>query len=142
MMLTLYATRSPMLLEGDNCTYENDTPFTLHIIDLGDAATCGTAAPFKVSVLLDGEKSVIESTIIVEYLDCIIWSVRLVLDAAAALVPVRRSLFDNYVHRRCRRRLRRARRETRRRCGDSLASEPDTAYLARAPDGERAGSQR
>ncbi|SFA99380.1 glutathione S-transferase [Collimonas sp. OK607] len=106
MMLTLYAHPfASYCWKAIIALYENDTPFTLHIIDLGDAASTAELErlwPFKkFPVLLDGEKSVIESTIIVEYLDLHHpGPVRLVpLDAAAALdVRFADRFFDNYVH--------------------------------------------
>ncbi|HWX00735.1 glutathione S-transferase family protein [Collimonas sp.] len=84
--------------------YENDTPFTFHAVDLSNAAAAaelGRLWPFKkFPVLLDGDKSVIESSIIVEYLDLHHpGPLRMVpLDAAAALdVRFADRFFDNYV---------------------------------------------
>jgi glutathione S-transferase len=53
--------------------YENDAPFTFRVVDLGDATSAAEQERLwlfkKIPVLVDGEKSVIESTIIIEYLD-------------------------------------------------------------------------
>ena len=84
---------------------ENATPFTYREIDLGDpdsAAQLERLWPFKkFPVLVDGEKSVIESTIIIEYLSLNYpGRARLLpVDAAAALdVRFVDRFFDNYVH--------------------------------------------
>ncbi|MET1028838.1 MAG: glutathione S-transferase family protein [Dongiaceae bacterium] len=85
--------------------YENATPFAFRVIDLGDAASAAELErlwPFKkFPVLVDGETSVIESTIIIEYLDLHHpGPARMVpVDAAAALdVRFADRFFDNYVH--------------------------------------------
>ncbi len=106
MMLTLYAHPfASYCWKVIIALYENDTPFTFHLVDLGDAASAAELErlwPFrKFPVLLDGEKPVIESTIIIEYLDLHHpGSARLLpLDAAAALdVRFADRFFDNYVH--------------------------------------------
>ncbi len=106
MMLTLYAHPfASYCWKVIIALYENDTPFTFHLVDLGDAASAAELErlwPFrKFPVLLDGEKPVIESTIIIEYLDLHHpGSARLLpLDAAATLdVRFADRFFDNYVH--------------------------------------------
>ena len=84
--------------------YESETPFIFHTIDLGDAASAAQLEqlwPFKkFPVLVDGDKLVIESTIIIEYLDLhYTGSARLIpVDATAALdVRFADRFFDNYV---------------------------------------------
>ncbi|MES2105664.1 MAG: glutathione S-transferase family protein [Pseudomonadota bacterium] len=106
MMLTLYAHPfASYCWKVIIALYDNDTPFTFHLVDLGDAASAAELErlwPFrKFPVLLDGEKPVIESTIIIEYLDLHHpGSARLLpLDAAATLdVRFADRFFDNYVH--------------------------------------------
>jgi len=106
MTLTLYAHPfASYCWKALIALYENDTPFAFRVVDLGDAASAAELErlwPFKkFPVLLDGEKSVIESTIIIEYLDLHHpGPARLVpVDAAAALdVRFADRFFDNYVH--------------------------------------------
>ncbi|GAC1319412.1 MAG: glutathione S-transferase family protein [Collimonas sp.] len=106
MPLTLYAHPfASYCWKAIIALYENGTPFTLHVIDLGDAASAAELErlwPFKkFPVLGDGDKSVIESTIIVEYLDLHYpGPARLVPADAAAALDVRFAdrFFDNYVH--------------------------------------------
>jgi glutathione S-transferase len=106
MTLTLYAHPfASYCWKAMIALYENDTPFAFRVVDLGDAASAAELErlwPFKkFPVLVDGEKSVIESTIIIEYLDLHHpGPARLVpVDAAAALdVRFADRFFDNYVH--------------------------------------------
>src|ERR1700730_15417898 len=106
MTLTLYAHPfASYCWKALIALYENHTPFTFHVIDLGDAASAAELErlwPFKkFPVLVDGEKSVIGSTIIIETLDLHHpGSARMVpVDAAAALdVRFADRFFDNYVH--------------------------------------------
>jgi glutathione S-transferase len=106
MTLTLYAHPfASYCWKATIALYENDTPFVLRVIDLGDptsAAELERLWPFrKFPVLVDGETSVIESTIIIEYLDLHHPGPARMLpvDAAAALdVRFADRFFDNYVH--------------------------------------------
>lgn len=85
--------------------YENGTPFEKRIIDLADEAQraeLSTLWPLcKFPVLRDQERVVVESSIIVEYLDCHHPGPRPLLprDGDAALdVRSWDRIFDNYVH--------------------------------------------
>jgi glutathione S-transferase len=74
MALTLYAHPfSSYCWKALIALYENATPFTFRVIDLGDAASAAELERLwpckKFPVLVDGEKTVIESSIIIEYLD-------------------------------------------------------------------------
>ncbi|NRR30020.1 glutathione S-transferase family protein [Oxalobacteraceae bacterium] len=85
--------------------YENETAFNYHVVDLGDTASAAELErlwPFKkFPVLVDGNTSVIESSIIIEYLDLHHpGSVRMVPADAAAALDARfvDRFFDHYVH--------------------------------------------
>ncbi|AYJ86865.1 glutathione S-transferase family protein [Sphingomonas paeninsulae] len=105
MTLTLYAHPfASYCWKALIALYESGTPFTFRLIDLGDAASASELErlwPFKkFPVLINGEKSVIESTIIIEYLDLHYpGPARLVpVDATDALdVRFADRFFDNYV---------------------------------------------
>ncbi|HEY8025466.1 MAG TPA: glutathione S-transferase family protein [Burkholderiaceae bacterium] len=105
MALTLYAHPfASYCWKVTIALYENNTPFAYRQIDLGNADSAAELErlwPFKkFPVLSDGEKTVIESTIIVEYLDLHHpGAARLLpLDATAALdVRFADRFFDNYV---------------------------------------------
>jgi glutathione S-transferase len=105
MTLTLYAHPfASYCWKALIALYENETPFTFHLIDLGNAASAAELErlwPFKkFPVLVDGEKSVIESTIIIEYLDLYYpGAERLVPDDPTAALDVRFAdrFFDSYV---------------------------------------------
>ena len=106
MTLTLYAHPfASYCWKAMIALYENDTPFAFRVVDFSDATSAAELErlwPFKkFPVLVDGERSVIESTIIIEYLDLHHpGSARLVpIDAGAALdVRFADRFFDNYVH--------------------------------------------
>jgi glutathione S-transferase len=106
MTLTLYAHPfASYCWKAMIALYESGTPFAFHVIDLGDAASAAELErlwPFrKFPVLVDGDKSVIESSIIIEYLDLHHpGPQRLVPSDAAAALDVRFAdrFFDNYVH--------------------------------------------
>jgi glutathione S-transferase len=106
MTLTLYAHPfASYCWKAMIALYENGTPFAFHEIDLGDAASAAELErlwPFrKFPVLVDGDKSVIESTIIIEYLDLHHpGPQRLVPSDATAALDVRFAdrFFDNYIH--------------------------------------------
>ena len=105
-MLTLFAHPfASYCWKATIALYENGTPFRFHLVDLGDAASAAELErlwPFKkFPVLVDGERTLIESTIIIEYLDLHYpGAARLIpVDAAAALdVRFADRFFDNYVH--------------------------------------------
>lgn len=105
MMLTLYAHPfASYCWKVLIALYENATPFTFHLIDLGDAASAAELErlwPFKkFPVLVDGEQPVIESTIIIEYLDLHHpGRARMIPADVAAALDVRfvDRFFDNYV---------------------------------------------
>ncbi|MFZ6654043.1 glutathione S-transferase family protein [Undibacterium sp. TJN19] len=115
MPLTLYAHPfASYCWKTTIALYENDTPFDFHLVNLGDAASAAELQklwPFKkFPVLVDGDTTVIESSIIIEYLDLHYpGAVRLIptdtanttdpANAAAALdVRFMDRFFDNYVH--------------------------------------------
>ena len=84
--------------------YENDTPFTLRILDQSDPATLAEFErlwPLKrFPILVDGEDIIAESSIIIEHLQLNhTGPVRLIPDNAAAALDVRflDRFFDNYV---------------------------------------------
>ena len=84
--------------------YENATPFSFRSIDLadpGDAAALAAVWPFRrFPVLVDDERSVAESSIIIEYLQVHHpGPVRLVPDDPDLAIEVRTldRFFDNYV---------------------------------------------
>jgi glutathione S-transferase len=103
MALTLYAHPfSSYCQKALIALYENDTPFTLRM--LGDAETMAeleTLWPMKrFPVLVDGDRTVIEATIIIEHLGLYHpGPVRLIpADAEAALqVRAMDRFFDNYI---------------------------------------------
>jgi glutathione S-transferase len=105
MMLTLYAHPfASYCWKALIALYENETPFSFHEIDLGDATSAAELERLwpikKFPVLVDGERTVIESTIIIEYLNLYhTGRTRLIpVDAAAALdVRFIDRFFDNYV---------------------------------------------
>ena len=106
MTLTLYAHPfASYCWKATIALYENDTPFTFHEIDLGNpdsAAELERLWPFKkFPVLTDGDTTVFESTIIIEYLDLHHSGAARLLpaDAKAALdVRFMDRFFDAYIH--------------------------------------------
>lgn len=106
MALTLYAHPfSSYCQKVLIALYENDTPFDFQLINLGDPASAGELEklwPFKkFPVLHDRGRVVIESTIIIEYLDiCRRGSPRLLPDDPAAALDARflDRFFDTYIH--------------------------------------------
>jgi glutathione S-transferase len=106
MPLTLYAHPfASYCWKATIALYENDVPFTFHLVDLGDAASAAQLQklwPFKkFPVLVDGDATVIESSIIIEYLDLHFpGAARLIPADATAALDVRflDRFFDNYVH--------------------------------------------
>jgi glutathione S-transferase len=53
--------------------YENDTPFTFRQVDFGDEASAAAFIALwplgKMPVLVDGDRTIVESSIVIEYLD-------------------------------------------------------------------------
>jgi glutathione S-transferase len=106
MALTLYAHPfSSYCWKAIIALYENGTPFAFRMIDLADEASAAELErlwPFKkLPVLVDDDQTVIESTIIIEYLDLRFpGPVRLVPADAAAALDARFAdrFFDNYIH--------------------------------------------
>ena len=84
--------------------YENDTPFELRLVDFGDEAS---AAEFralwplaKMPVLVDGDRTIVESSVIIEHLDLHHpGPVRLLPEDQAGALEARMldRIFDNYV---------------------------------------------
>ncbi len=105
MSLTLYAHPfASYCWKASIALYENATPFTFHEIDLGDPASAAELErlwPFKkFPVLTDGDTTVIESPIIIEYLDLHYpGPARLIPADAKAALDIRflDRFFDNYV---------------------------------------------
>jgi len=83
--------------------YENDIPFELRLLEPGNAASAEHAARWplrRMPVLVDGDRTVVEASIIVEHLDLRHRGrVRLVPDDPEAALDVRMMdrVFDNYV---------------------------------------------
>ncbi len=84
--------------------YENDTPFELGMLAMGDeraAAELAVLWPLKrMPVLADAGRTVVEASIIIEYLDLVHpGPVKLIPDDARAALDVRMMdrFFDNYV---------------------------------------------
>ena len=84
--------------------YENETPFTLRLLDHNDPATLAEFAALwpvkRFPLLLDGERPIAEATIIVEHLSLHYpGPVKLLPDAPDTLLEVRfvDRFFDNYV---------------------------------------------
>jgi glutathione S-transferase len=84
--------------------YENGTPFTLHQLDLGDPESVAAFARLwpiaKMPVLEDGDRVIVETSIVVEYVDLHYpGPVRLVPEDPEAALKVRMldRVFDNYV---------------------------------------------
>lgn len=84
--------------------YENGTPFTFQLLAFGDAeavrAFAGLWPLRRMPVLVDGDRTVVESSVIIEHLGLHHpGPVRLIPEDARAALPVRTMdrVFDNYV---------------------------------------------
>jgi glutathione S-transferase len=84
--------------------YENDTPFELRLVDFGDEASVAefrSVWPLaKMPVLIDGGRTIVESTAIIDYLDhCYPAPSPLIPEDPLAAVEARMldRIFDNYV---------------------------------------------
>ena len=84
--------------------YENDTPFTFRLLDFGNEASAGAFRALwplaKMPVLVDGERVIVESSIVIEYLALHHpGPVPLIPADPDAALEVRRldRIFDNYV---------------------------------------------
>ena len=104
MSLTLYAHPfSSYCQKALIALYENDTPFELRLLDGGEAVNSEFAALWPVRrmpLLRDGERTVVEASIIIEYLGLHhAGPVRLIPQDAARALDVRfmDRFFDNYV---------------------------------------------
>jgi glutathione S-transferase len=84
--------------------YENDTPFEFHLLDFSDPSTTAEFASLwplqRMPVLVDGGRTIVESSIIIEHLDLAHpGRTRFVPDDRRDALEVRRMdrCFDNYV---------------------------------------------
>jgi glutathione S-transferase len=84
--------------------YENATPFELRLVDFGDPANAAAFRALwplaKMPVLVDGDRTIVESSTIIEYLDLRHpGPAALVPQDAGAAIGVRMldRIFDNYV---------------------------------------------